>query len=206
MSLASAAKTAPGVRTAAGAAPARAGLVLVALIAVAGVANLNLAVANVALPSIDKAFGASQTAGIIVFWSLMGSMFIGQQFMQNVLGYSTLDAGLAILPNPAAIAASVAASPDASRVTAQTQSALQLSYASAAQMAAQYPQCADAIIGAAKTAFLDGANLAYLAGCIFITGGAVLVWFMFPSATASARSSRSTGRRKPSGPGRPDRR
>jgi len=27
-------------------------------------------------------------------------MFIGQQFMQNVLGYSTLDAGLAILRRP----------------------------------------------------------------------------------------------------------
>src|SRR6476619_5389737 len=42
-------------------APARAGLVLVALILVAAVANLNLAVANVALPSIGKAFDASQT-------------------------------------------------------------------------------------------------------------------------------------------------
>ena len=28
----------------------------------------------------------------------MGAMFIGQQFLQNVLGYSTLDAGAAILP------------------------------------------------------------------------------------------------------------
>jgi hypothetical protein len=28
----------------------------------------------------------------------MGAMFIGQQFLQNVLGYSTLQAGLAILP------------------------------------------------------------------------------------------------------------
>ncbi|HVW46699.1 MAG TPA: MFS transporter, partial [Solirubrobacterales bacterium] len=37
-------------------------------------------------------------AGIIVFGSLMGAMFIGQQFVQNVLGYSTLQAGLAILP------------------------------------------------------------------------------------------------------------
>ena len=37
-------------------------------------------------------------AGIIVFGSLMGAMFVGQQFLQNVLGYSTLDAGLAILP------------------------------------------------------------------------------------------------------------
>src|SRR5436309_2686748 len=42
-------------------APARAGLVLLALILVAAVANLNLAVANVALPSIGKAFDSSQT-------------------------------------------------------------------------------------------------------------------------------------------------
>jgi MFS transporter, DHA2 family, multidrug resistance protein len=41
--------------------PARAGLVLIALIAVAAVANLNLSVANVALPSIGRAFDASQT-------------------------------------------------------------------------------------------------------------------------------------------------
>jgi MFS transporter, DHA2 family, multidrug resistance protein len=41
--------------------PARAGLVLISLIAVAAVANLNLSVANVALPSIGKAFDASQT-------------------------------------------------------------------------------------------------------------------------------------------------
>jgi len=37
-------------------------------------------------------------AGMIVFGTLMGAMFAGQQFLQNVLGYSTLDAGLAILP------------------------------------------------------------------------------------------------------------
>src|ERR1700751_2478654 len=42
-------------------APARAGLVLAALIIVAGVANLNLSVANVALPSIGKHFNSSQT-------------------------------------------------------------------------------------------------------------------------------------------------
>src|SRR6266567_1175157 len=41
--------------------PERAGLVLVALILVAAVANLNLAVANVALPDIGKAFDSSQT-------------------------------------------------------------------------------------------------------------------------------------------------
>src|SRR5215813_7214411 len=42
--------------------PARAGIVLGSLILVAGVANLNLAVANVALPDIGKAFDAGQTA------------------------------------------------------------------------------------------------------------------------------------------------
>lgn len=43
-------------------------------------------------------FWVAAVAGIIVFGSLMGAMFIGQQFLQNVLGYSTVDAGLAILP------------------------------------------------------------------------------------------------------------
>ena len=43
-------------------APGRATLVLLALILVAAVANLNLAVANVALPDIGKAFDSSQTA------------------------------------------------------------------------------------------------------------------------------------------------
>ena len=41
--------------------PGRAPLVLLALILVAAVANLNLSVANVALPSIGQAFGSSQT-------------------------------------------------------------------------------------------------------------------------------------------------
>jgi MFS transporter, DHA2 family, multidrug resistance protein len=43
-------------------------------------------------------FWVAALAGIIVFGSLMGAMFIGQQFVQNVLGYSTFQAGLAILP------------------------------------------------------------------------------------------------------------
>jgi EmrB/QacA subfamily drug resistance transporter len=46
-------------------------------------------------------FWVAALAGIIVFGSLMGAMFIGQQFVQNVLGYSTLEAGLAILPGAA---------------------------------------------------------------------------------------------------------
>src|ERR1041385_7752417 len=45
-----------------GTAPRRAGLVLLSLILVAGVANLNLSVANVALPSIGQHFDSGQTA------------------------------------------------------------------------------------------------------------------------------------------------
>ncbi len=44
------------------------------------------------------AFWVAALAGIIVFGSLMGAMFVGQQYLQNVLAYSTLDSGLAILP------------------------------------------------------------------------------------------------------------
>ncbi len=43
-------------------------------------------------------FWVAAIAGIIVFGSLMGAMYIGQQFLQNVLEYSTVDSGLAILP------------------------------------------------------------------------------------------------------------
>src|SRR4029079_7341289 len=43
-------------------------------------------------------FWVAACAGLIVFGSLMGAMFIGQQFLQNVLTYSTVQAGLAILP------------------------------------------------------------------------------------------------------------
>jgi DHA2 family multidrug resistance protein-like MFS transporter len=45
-----------------------------------------------------RVFWVAAVAGIIVFGSLMAAMFVGQQFLQNVLDYSTLDAGLAILP------------------------------------------------------------------------------------------------------------
>jgi Na+/melibiose symporter-like transporter len=37
-------------------------------------------------------------AGIIVFGTLMAAIFVGQQFLQNVLGYSALEAGAAMIP------------------------------------------------------------------------------------------------------------
>jgi MFS family permease len=43
-------------------------------------------------------FWVAACAGIIVFGSLMGAAFVSQQYLQNVLGYSTLEAGTAFLP------------------------------------------------------------------------------------------------------------
>ncbi len=45
-----------------------------------------------------RIFWVAACAGVIVFGALMGAMFIGQQFLQNVLAYDTLEAGAAILP------------------------------------------------------------------------------------------------------------
>jgi EmrB/QacA subfamily drug resistance transporter len=64
-----------------------------------------------------RTFWVAAVAGIVIFGSLMGAMFIGQQFLQNVLGYDTLDAGLAILP--AAICMVIVAPRSASLVDRQ---------------------------------------------------------------------------------------
>ena len=45
-----------------------------------------------------RMFWVAACAGIIVFGSLMGAAFVSQQYLQNVLGYSTLEAGAAFLP------------------------------------------------------------------------------------------------------------
>lgn len=45
-----------------------------------------------------RIFWVAACAGIIVFGSLMGAAFVSQQYLQNVLGYSSLEAGAAILP------------------------------------------------------------------------------------------------------------
>lgn len=45
-----------------------------------------------------RVFWVAAVGGIIVFGSLMAAMFVGQQFLQNVLGYEPIQAGAAILP------------------------------------------------------------------------------------------------------------
>jgi len=236
-------------------------------------------------------FWVAACAGIIVFGSLMGAMFIGQQFLQNVLGYSTLDAGLSILPaafcmvlvaprsakiveergarftllfgyvfvlagfltmlllwkeniaywkvglgyalvgigvglagTPAshsltgsvpvrrvgmasgtadlqrdlggaimqsifgalltagyAAAAGAMISSSGKDITASTQAELTKSFSSAADTASRYPTSVqDNIVAAAKTAFLQGDQWAYLAGIVAVLLGAVIVFACFP--------------------------
>ncbi len=246
-----------------------------------------------------RVFWVAAVAGIIVFGSLMGAMFIGQQYLQNVLGYPTLDAGAAIIPaalamvivaprsaklvgargarftllfgyvfvllgfvtmlllwkdgsdywvvalgysfvgigvglagTPAshsltgsvpvrragmasgtadlqrdlggafmqsifgalltagyatAVAAAIAAAPNADEITSSTQAELMKSFSSAEAVAAQYPQYATAITEGAKTSFLAGADLAYLAGIIAVLVGGAIVFFLFPKKADEER-------------------
>ena len=45
-----------------------------------------------------RIFWVAACAGIIVFGSLMGAAFVSQQYLQNVLGYDSVQAGSAFLP------------------------------------------------------------------------------------------------------------
>ncbi|ATD73290.1 MULTISPECIES: MFS transporter [Gordonia] len=76
-------------------------LAVIAIVAGAGFVWRQL---RVRVPLFDLRIAARRTfwvaavGGLIVFGTLMGAMFIGQQYMQNVLDYSTLAAGATILP------------------------------------------------------------------------------------------------------------
>ena len=77
------------------------GLALIALAATAGFLWRQRQVAN---PLYDlriarrRIFWVAACAGIIVFGSLMGAAFVSQQYLQNVLGYDSVEAGSAFLP------------------------------------------------------------------------------------------------------------
>ena len=75
-----------------------------ALVAVAALGAFFIRQRRAANPLYDlniagrRIFWVAAGAGIIVFGSLMAAMFVSQQYLQNVNGYSTLQAGAAILP------------------------------------------------------------------------------------------------------------
>lgn len=52
-----------------------------------------------------RTFWVAAVAGMLVFGALMGAMYVGQQYLQDVLGYSTWQAGLTVLPAAVAMIA-----------------------------------------------------------------------------------------------------
>jgi DHA2 family multidrug resistance protein-like MFS transporter len=101
---------------------------------------------------------------------------LGGALMTSVFG-AVLTAGYA-----SAMGQAIAAS--GQDVAATTQSMLQLSYSSAADLAAQYPQYGQQILTAAKSSFLDGSQLAYIAGLLAVALGIAVTFFLFPKHKA----------------------
>lgn len=50
-----------------------------------------------------RLFWVPAVAGALAFGALEGAMFVGQQYLQNILGYDAMQAGLALLPAAAAL-------------------------------------------------------------------------------------------------------
>ena len=99
---------------------------------------------------------------------------LGGALLQSIFG-ALLAGGYA-----AAMAAQLAGIPNASQVPAAVASGLEMSYAGAQSVIAQYPQYANQITAAARTAFLAGGDKAYISGIIAVLVGAALVFFFFP--------------------------
>jgi hypothetical protein len=78
-------------------------------------------------------------------------------------------------------ASAIAGQSVSSDASSSTEAQLQLSFASAENIAAHAsPQDSEAIISAAKSSFLEGDQWAYGAGLVAVLIGAVLVFFVFP--------------------------
>jgi MFS transporter, DHA2 family, multidrug resistance protein len=99
---------------------------------------------------------------------------LGGAIMQSIFG-ALLTAGYA-----SAVAAQIAAAPNAQQINDSVQAQLTKSFSSAAAIAERYPQYSEPIIAGAKSSFLSGADWAYTAGLIAILVGAVIVFFLFP--------------------------
>jgi hypothetical protein len=85
------------------------------------------------------------------------------------------------------VAAALSAAPNAAQITSSTTAQLEMSFSSASQVAAQYPQYATQITEGAKTSFLAGADWAYTAGIVAILLGFVIVYVRFPKRDEEER-------------------
>jgi MFS family permease len=99
---------------------------------------------------------------------------LGGALMQSIFG-ALLAAGFA-----GSMSSAIAADPSGANISRSISSQLMQSYASAETIAQQYPQYADQITAAAKTAFLAGDDYAYIAGILAVLVGAALIFFFFP--------------------------
>jgi DHA2 family multidrug resistance protein-like MFS transporter len=104
---------------------------------------------------------------------------LGGALMTSIFG-AVLTAGYA-----SAMGQAIAAT--GQNVTATTQSMLQLSYSSAADLAGQYPQYSQQILAAAKSSFLDGSQLAYIAGLVAVLIGIAVTFLLFPRKERESR-------------------
>jgi hypothetical protein len=103
---------------------------------------------------------------------------LGGAIMQSILG-ALLTAGYA-----AAASSAVATAPHS--VSTSVENELTKSFSSAAAVAEQHPHYANAIVEAARVAFLQGDSWAYLAGIVAICLGAALVALRFPDKKGEA--------------------
>jgi hypothetical protein len=97
---------------------------------------------------------------------------LGGALMTSIFG--------ALLTAGYAAAMGTAISESGKNVTESTQSQLQLSFASAENLAEQYPQYASQIMSAAESSFLDGDQWAYTAAMVAVLIGMALVFRFFP--------------------------
>jgi len=97
---------------------------------------------------------------------------LGGAIMQSIFG--------ALLAAGYAAAAGAAITSSGKNVTTSVQNQLTKSFDGAESIAQQYPQYATQITAAAKTAFLQGDQWAYLAGIVAVLLGALVVAMWFP--------------------------
>jgi hypothetical protein len=112
-------------------------------------------------------------------------MASGTADLQRDLGgalFNSLFGALLAAGYATAVAAAIAASGGAGEIPADVTNELEMSYAGAQSVAAEYPQYATQITAAAKEAFLAGDQNAYLAGLVVVLIGGALVFLVFPKA------------------------
>ncbi|MGY3554742.1 MFS transporter [Williamsia sp. R60] len=106
---------------------------------------------------------------------------LGGAIMQSILG-AILTAGYA-----RDFTKSISDSPDASKVTDETEAALTKSFSSAEVLAERYPEYGKEVIAGARDAFVHGDHLAYAAAIAVVLGGAVVVFFGYPKVDDERR-------------------